>query len=283
MNTGKVWALFIGGLPRGFNTQEVKDYFENFGEVLRIERVGKSAKQTNLRLEMANEASHSNILVQENLRFANRQLIVRPYVEGQLLAGVNSDLNDRRVVAKFVPALMTEDAFRSWVVSVAGPVQTIYSYQNAAQANSAKRQKKKKSYSILFQEKQAAKTLVSLKTWRFPGQEIETTFHPFIYTAKSRPQHSEAKKSTTPSFPRHSKKTHQPTTLKHFESADRVQMNLIPSPVILPHKLDHTIKPTRTLYYEIRPQTTCKGQESNPNLLFIRRKHANHFEQRSML
>jgi len=173
--------LFVAGIPSQVWASSVESYFAQFGRV----RV-KSLPQDKFSLEevattdcllskgfcilvLDCQQTLQNILTAPAHYFQGRTLQVSEYREGIDLTRHNQKLNRRRVVVKKVPKHWTEEYLLS-LLSVYGPVQSIYRYKAQCPGSQATRERRQptQTFSVVFAERLAA-----LAATREPTPEIK--------------------------------------------------------------------------------------------------------------
>lgn len=273
MIAGPKWELFVGGLPKGFNTSELQAYFEQFGPVVGLRKLKNSTGVTNVKLQVADEATFTSILQFDGLEYCSRRLLIQSFAKGKNLAHLNAALNECRVVVKHVPHYVGEETLKSWIVETAGPILIMFRYQNAFKMNSPKSRKAKKTYSVLFEEKLAAQRLVALKSFTFPGSGHETSFHQFMYNYKIT-SNSPEQNVTNVSQSSQNRETGQNPCPSRLKMSGRETGKQIQTKTSV-----YEIKPTFSLYYRLRYSQEHCCRERDANLKFYLRCPPNNFER----
>lgn len=256
MESDDQFALFIGGLPKGFDLEELKTYFEGFGKIKRIEQPFTTTKKSFLKLQLESQAACDAILLnQYGHRYKGRDLIVKPYETGQRLREHNEELNHRRIVAKNVPRYVEESQIQVWLQEIAGPIVKMYSYENSS-SGASKKKAKKKAYSILFQKRESADLIADLGSWQFPEGSQKIKFERFVAKKASKKcfqniPKSEGVKNISCRRPLDSTSADKLEKSKGCTFADR-----------------HLFKPTQAKYHSLKP--SAKGGEVGDGGLLFR-------------
>ena len=265
--------LFVAGFPRSTSLEEVFCYFKSFGSIVSVERIPTLHKNSNFKVTVADQSTYQAILHPHNpLWFLGRDLIARPFATGRQLVLHNINSNRCRVIATNVPSSIPKSEFEQWIRQMAGPVTKIYCYKSGYPGSITDLlPRHKKSYSILFAEKQSAKRLVGIKSWDF-----YRGVGPSIFQKYKAPKNGGKTKVIHPASTVVSRCIQSDLSSQLMEESQHyIQTQMLRGEVAgqsrpaIPQNL-HSIRPNSKAYFLLRSPVDSDLESSSDNLSFRR-------------
>lgn len=172
--------LFVTGTPAGTDGEALAAFFAGFGSVEKLVRHRTHRTANAWVLTVDCEETKKRLLHHHRLEFMNRHLQVQEFITGKSLAAKVQDMNERRVLARKVPGIITENAFTQWLESNFGSLETVFSFRTENPLlNQLAASRRTKSYSILFRDREAAKQLIGLGRYTFHPDMEASLFEEF--------------------------------------------------------------------------------------------------------
>ena len=110
-------TIFIGGLPGSATQIEIREFFSQFGKIVKIKMHG-SQKKSNYNkgyaiLQYETESSYRASLKRPEHILFNRVIMCQPYLQGRDLSQYLEDLNSRRLFVKYIPKNINNEQFEN--------------------------------------------------------------------------------------------------------------------------------------------------------------------------
>ena len=173
--------LFVTGVPSDTPASHVAHFFGQFGPIDSVEILHTS---TNTRAFIicpsTAKISQQICAFEGGLLFKGRRLQVQRFLTGDSLAARVAHMNKRRILARKIPGGMPAGFFREWLEMFFGPVEVLYSFRtDKAHLRVFDDQRRQKTYSILFKDRESAARLLHLATFSFGHASEASIFEKF--------------------------------------------------------------------------------------------------------
>ena len=164
----QAYRIYLGGISKQNEEQELKEFFSSFGDIHLVERVVKkhatsgSIKSFYL-LSTFSKSTYNSIIGRRDTVYKNRKLFCFKYMTGQELFQHNSDFNKRRFLVKFVPKEISEVEVKQLIETACSPTEKIYRLESGYESSHAPhpsnyndQKAKYRTYGLLFADSLSA-------------------------------------------------------------------------------------------------------------------------------
>ena len=193
--------VFVAGVHPKSTTSSISTYFGKFGGIVHIEGVDNKLKEREERqtgsknhfciLTCQDKQTMSSILAHQEHYLDGRKLFCSVHMTGLHLIMHNHKVNKRRAVIRKVPISVSNQELHDLMVSVAGPVETIFQFLPASQKSIHAR--RHLSYSVTFADKESLNKLLKVECLRIKGQVVVVE----KYNLKKKPEELQAGKGVS--------------------------------------------------------------------------------------
>ena len=162
--------LFVAGVSNKISKDQVREYFSQFGPVVRVEMGAPNRSNRSRAVQgrghcivvLQSEAAAEKILHQPQHVLDGRVLTCKPYLIGGELKSHNEMLNSRRVILKQVPKDIDPSLLKSTLEKIAGQIETFYVLRSDSDSGNSSQDRRHLTCSVVFKTRQAADRILEI-------------------------------------------------------------------------------------------------------------------------